>query len=88
MSRLRIEIRGVVQGVGFRWFTRRAAGRIGLAGFVRNEPDGSVCCEAEGADEALQVLLAELRRGPRGSRVDEVHARPIDPEGGQGFEIR
>lgn len=88
MSRLRIEIRGVVQGVGFRWFTRRAAGRIGLAGFVRNEPDGSVCCEAEGTDEALQALLAELRQGPRGSRVDEVRARPIDPEGGQGFEIR
>lgn len=87
MTRMRIEIRGRVQGVGFRWFTQRAARRIGVTGFVQNQPDGSVLCEAEGAEADLQALLAELRQGPRGARVDELRSAPVAPTGGAGFEI-
>lgn len=88
MQRLRIEVRGRVQGVGFRWFTQRAARRIGLSGFVQNLPDGSVLCEAEGPAKSLQALLAELQTGPRGANVTDLHSTPMPPVGDHGFEIR
>jgi acylphosphatase len=65
-------IEGRVQGVGFRYFTRKAARGLGLAGFVRNLPDGSVEAAAEGAEEALAALERALRQGPPGSRVESV----------------
>ena len=65
-------VRGRVQGVGFRWFTQRAGGALGLGGQVRNLTDGSVEVHARGAASALAELEAALRKGPPGSRVDEV----------------
>ena len=81
-------IEGRVQGVGFRYFALRSARRLGLAGYVRNLPDGSVEAVARGSDEALTAFEAGLRQGPPGSRVDAV--RP--EEGGtlppsESFEI-
>lgn len=82
-------IRGVVQGVGFRWWTAREALRLGVRGFVRNLPDGSVEVVAEGGPEPLQRLEEILARGPRGARVVSVErgeapgGRLPDP-----FEIR
>ncbi len=65
-------IEGRVQGVGFRYFTRRSARRLGLAGYVRNLPDGSVEAVARGTDEALAAFEQALRQGPPGSRVASV----------------
>ena len=70
MSRLHVRITGVVQGVGFRWFVREKARRLGLSGWVRNLADGSVEVIAEGDDGQVALLEAELRRGPEGSSVD------------------
>lgn len=63
---------GIVQGVGFRWFVREQARRIGVAGWVRNRPDGSVEVLATGDDRQLQLLRTELERGPRGAVVEKL----------------
>lgn len=58
-----------MQGVGFRWFVREAARRLELPGWVRNEPDGSVCLEVAGAPAVLAELENEVRAGPPGAFV-------------------
>lgn len=63
---------GLVQGVGFRWWTVRTAESLGVAGSVRNLPDGSVEVQAVGRADRLAALEAELRTGPRGARVERV----------------
>ena len=65
-------IRGRVQGVGYRYFARRAAQRLGVRGFVRNLPDGDVEVHAEADSNTLQEFRAELERGPDSSRVSEI----------------
>jgi|SRR5579884_1495447 acylphosphatase len=71
-ARLRAVVHGLVQGVGFRYFVLDRARAAGLRGWVRNRPDGSVECLAEGPRQALEVLVDDLRRGPRPARVTEV----------------
>ena len=71
-ERLDAVVRGRVQGVGFRYMVLEEASRLGLAGWVANEPDGSLRCVAEGPRKRLRALLDLLRAGPRGARVDEV----------------
>lgn len=71
-KRLSARITGRVQGVGFRNFTRRRARRLGLTGWVRNEPDGSVRLEAEGPREVLDDLVEAVHQGPRMAAVDDV----------------
>ena len=70
--RLRLEVHGRVQGVGFRWFVREAARRRGVAGWVRNRADGTVELEVSGTEPSLRELIAVLREGPPGARVDAV----------------
>jgi len=77
----RFVISGRVQGVGFRWFTREAADREGVHGWVRNLPDGRVEANAEGDADALERFERALRHGPRGARVDEVEVDAIAPTG-------
>jgi acylphosphatase len=72
MSELHVRVRGVVQGVGFRWFVREQARRLGLAGWVRNLADGSVEVAAQGEPQQIELLRAELQRGPRGAAVEEL----------------
>ncbi|MFQ5569637.1 MAG: acylphosphatase [Rhodothermales bacterium] len=71
-QRLSARVFGRVQGVGFRYFTRRQARLIGLTGWVRNEYDGSVSLEAEGTQGDLEELLAAVRLGPPSAYVRDV----------------
>ena len=72
MHHVRAEVRGRVQGVGFRWFAVRRAEEHAVRGHVRNLADGSVEVVAEGDRAALEAFLDDLRAGPRGARVDQV----------------
>jgi acylphosphatase len=76
----RFVVRGRVQGVGFRWFVEREAHVLGIAGWVRNNSDGSVEVLAQGTRDQLSGFRSRLREGPRAARVDAVEeseARPI-----------
>jgi acylphosphatase len=70
--RLHVIVRGRVQGVGFRWFVREAARRRSVAGWVRNLPDGAVEVAAEGTEEDITLLRAQLATGPEGARIERV----------------
>lgn len=72
--------RGGVQGVGYRYFARSQARALGLRGYARNQPDGSVEVVAEGPRLALEHLLAALRRGPASADVREVKAQWLPAE--------
>lgn len=74
-----IHIGGRVQGVGFRYWTRRHAAGLELAGWVRNEPDGSVTVACEGPSEKVDIFISRLRAGPPGARVDSLDARDMQP---------
>ena len=87
-ARLDATVRGRVQGVGFRYFALREAGRMALDGWVANEQDGSVRVVAEGPRDALEALLARLEEGPPSGWVDAVSTRWEPPRGlGPGFRI-
>jgi len=68
----RFIVRGRVQGVGFRWFVEREAHILGIAGWVRNNANGSVEVMAQGTREQLSGMRSRLREGPRAARVDGV----------------
>jgi acylphosphatase len=81
-------ITGRVQGVGFRWWARQEATRLGLRGTVANDPDGTVRLEADGEPEELGRLEGLLRQGPPGARVAAVsRAHPSDGPLPAGFDI-
>ena len=87
--RLKAEIVGDVQGVGFRYFAQSHARRLGLEGFVRNRYDGAVEVEAEGGADALERFLDLLRRGPRMARVQDVRVNWVAATGDLGpFGVR
>jgi acylphosphatase len=87
--RLHAIVKGDVQGVGFRYFVQGRAEKLGLNGWVRNRPDGSVECVAEGPQPRLQDLLSELEKGPVGASVDQVDADWTQPKGDvSSFAIR
>ena len=67
-----------MQGVGFRWFVHREASELELRGWVRNTEDGDVEVVASGSATDLAELRASLRRGPRGSRVDNLIEHYLD----------
>jgi acylphosphatase len=81
-------VRGSVQGVFFRVETRDRARSLGLAGWVRNQPDGSVEAAFEGEAERIESMVEWCRRGPAGARVDDVELTWGDPAGEDGFSIR
>ena len=75
---VRARVSGRVQGVGFRAWTAGEAERRGLGGSVRNRADGTVEAVLSGAPEAVEAMLAALRRGPVAARVDAVTTEPVD----------
>jgi acylphosphatase len=88
LIRRRAIVHGLVQGVFFRDTTRRQAASRGVAGWVRNLPDGTVEAVFEGGPEAVEALLAFCREGPRGARVERVEVSEQDPEGLTSFDVR
>ena len=89
IERLEAIVRGRVQGVGFRVFARRQARRLGLSGWVANEPGGRVRCVAEGPRDVLETLLHDLDEGPPGAWVDHVDATWSAATGEfEGFDVR
>lgn len=84
MTKLQIEVRGIVQGVGFRPFVHRLVKEHGLSGWVRNTADGAGL-ELEGEEPALEAFLAALREdAPPLALIESVEARPV--QGGEHFE--
>jgi acylphosphatase len=75
----RFVVRGRVQGVGFRWFVEHEAHALGIAGWVRNNFDGSVEVLAMGTREQLSSLRLRLQQGPRAARVDVVEESDAQP---------
>jgi acylphosphatase len=78
-------ISGRVQGVGFRYATAQRARSRGIAGWVRNNADGTVEAVFEGEPEQVDALVAWCSRGPAGSRVEDVRAELEAPSGESGF---
>lgn len=88
MKRYHVIVRGVVQGVGFRFFTCDLARRYGLGGYVRNRVDGAVELEIQGESGTLSAFLKDLEIGPRSANVTgmDLQEIPVDDDAG-GFEI-
>jgi acylphosphatase len=85
----RFLVRGRVQGVGFRWFVEREAHILRVAGWVRNNHDGSVEVLAMGTPEQLAGLRSRLQEGPRAARVDDVEESETEPVAGlNSFQVR
>lgn len=72
MASLHVQVKGRVQGVGFRWYVRVSGRRLQLSGWVKNLSDGSVEVAAAGSDDRLAELRKLLKRGPDGADVSEV----------------
>lgn len=79
MVRVRLRIRGHVQGVCYRASASDEGIERGLSGWVKNEADGSVLAEVEGAREAVEKMVAWCRKGPRWAEVSDVRVEEIAP---------
>jgi acylphosphatase len=82
-----VRVTGRVQGVSFRWYAASEARRLGLAGWVRNEPDGSVAAHLEGQADAVEEMVDWCRHGPPAARVHDVDVRDVAATGATSFEI-
>ncbi|MGI8991463.1 MAG: acylphosphatase [Bryobacteraceae bacterium] len=80
-------VRGQVQGVGFRWFVKKAADQLGIGGYVRNEADGCVFVYAVGTERQLSQLAGRLRQGPQFAEVRGVDEREAAVRRYDNFEI-
>lgn len=80
IGRARIKVSGVVQGVGYRYFVRARAVELGLSGYVRNAPDGTVEVVAEGDRTSVKALVSELRVGPRYATVERIDLQWEEPK--------
>lgn len=84
---LNITVRGRVQGVSFRMSTKAVADQIGIKGFIKNEPDGSVYIEAEGDDFSIPLFLDWCHEGPQGAGVTAVETHEAELKNYRNFEI-
>ena len=88
MTAVDVTVSGRVQGVSYRLHTQQEAGRLGVAGWVRNEPDGSVAAHFEGDEDGVRALVDWCRRGPSYAQVSALDVRPGEATGATGFEVR
>ena len=84
----RIRVTGRVQGVFFRVWTQGQARELGVSGWIRNCPDGSVEAHLVGDEDAVARMVERMRRGPSDARVDAVTVEEVEPETTGRFELR
>jgi acylphosphatase len=88
MERIHARVEGRVQGVGFRFYAAERARQLGLSGWVRNLPDGSVEVEAQGPSRGVRDFVEFLEVGPSSARVSAVRLNPCGVEADDsGFRI-
>jgi acylphosphatase len=88
-TRVHIVVKGVVQGVGFRYFTMLLARDYGITGWVRNRNDGSVEVEAEGEEHIVKSFVKDLSIGPHNAHVSGLDVETLLPgEGYKDFTVR
>lgn len=83
----RVVVHGLVQGVFFRDTVRRRALAVGVAGWVRNNREGTVEAVFEGDEHAVEALVAFCHEGPRGAQVERVDVSDEPPAGLEGFSV-
>ena len=88
MASFRYVVRGRVQGVGYRYFVMREAAALGVSGFARNLPDGTVEVIAEAADDVMALFEDRLRQGPSFASVNDLDRSTVAARGDSGFHIR
>lgn len=85
--RVKITVTGRVQGVGFRYSTAKVAGSLGLAGFAKNLPDGTVYIEAEGSPDSVGIFVEWCKSGPPRAWVNAVECTYDEVTGYRNFTI-
>lgn len=75
MKHIAIRVYGLVQGVFFRAEAKRKADELGIVGFARNDPDGTVYIEAQGEEAALRMFVEWCRQGPPRAKVERVDVK-------------
>jgi acylphosphatase len=88
MVRVKLHVNGVVQGVGFRYYSVRVAERYGITGYVKNLPDGTVEIEAEGDKSVVNAFIKEIRIGPRFSQVTDISLNWLEPKFYKSFSVK
>jgi acylphosphatase len=84
----KLRLFGRVQGVFFRQWAIDQARALGVAGWVRNRPDGSLEAHLEGEEAAVAEMAERMRRGPARARVDDVMIDDVAPEDIKGFAVK
>lgn len=87
MKTIAVELKGRVQQVGFRYYVYRLASELGVRGFVKNKPDGSVYVEAESESEMLSVFVDHCKKGPPQSKVEKCLTKEIESKNFKDFKI-
>jgi acylphosphatase len=88
MLTLSVRVTGRVQGVWYRGWAQAEATRLGLSGWVRNSPDGSVAALLHGPDDRVRAMVERMQKGPPAAVVDSVETAPGTPSEASGFAIR
>jgi len=88
MKAIEVFISGIVQGVGFRYFTLKVARELGIKGYVKNLLDGRVYIYAVGDEKSLEKLLEKVKIGPPLAVVRDVVVRKVEPKEFEKFEVR
>lgn len=83
----RVTVHGDVQGVSFRYYCAQEARRLGVLGWVRNEPDGTVTAYLEGGTDAVRQLVDWCREGPPSARVFSLDEKTVEPLGATAFNV-
>ncbi len=80
-SRVKVIVKGIVQGVNFRYYSQRQAAKFHITGWVKNLPDGSVAGVFEGDEQDVEAMVQWCRRGPPSAHVTELIAQPEEYRG-------
>jgi acylphosphatase len=80
-SRVKVIVKGIVQGVNFRYYSQRQAAKFNISGWVKNLPDGSVAAVFEGDEQDVEAMVQWCRRGPPSAHVTELIAQPEEYRG-------